>query len=187
MRAYPKITDELFGITWIERSKTYRVLLGNEPNEDDPFFRSHFGVKKHGSKEAALLAAKAERDRQLKKPEFKAYFRHQVNGRRVKRPRQSASAGVSGVIFSKGVRDRGTITVSPTLIVYAGGEVVEPFALKSLSAQRAYHCAVKTRFAQDGRRYRVKEAEALFQTWISKPEVKQFLEQYSIPIYPADL
>ncbi|MDQ2077370.1 hypothetical protein [Marinimicrobium sp. ABcell2] len=182
-----KVTDSRFGISWIESAKTYRLALGNRNNESDPFFQKYYSVRKHGTKTAALQSAKADRERQLKTPEFKAYFRHQVNGKRVKRPRNPSTVGVTGVVFSRGVRDLPSTSVNPQLMAFSCGELLAHYPMRMLSAQKAYHYAVKTRYAVERRRYRVKEVEALFQTWISKPEVKQFLEQYSIPVYPEDL
>ncbi|MFT7562238.1 MAG: hypothetical protein ACI93R_004173, partial [Flavobacteriales bacterium] len=64
---------------------------------------------------------------------FKKYYRYQLNGRRVKRPRSTATVGVTGVIFSKGRRIRnGVDYFSPSMLVYSGSELMGRFPLRKL-------------------------------------------------------
>lgn len=115
---------------------------------------------------------------------FANYYRYKVNGRRVKSPRKTASIGITGIVFSKGLRHRNGVThVCPALRVYAGGERISSHPLKSLSAQIAFHAAVKSRFAKEGRAYKKKKTDELFHAWLSKREVKSFLVKNNIPIY----
>lgn len=121
----PSVGDSHFGITWMEGVNCWRLVLGNERCSEDPFIQEYFSTNEHGSRSAARIAAEKRRDALMRTRAFSAYYRYKVNGRRVKRPRKTASIGITGLVFSKGLRHRNGVThVCPALRVYAGGELI---------------------------------------------------------------
>lgn len=109
----------------------------------DPFVRKYFSVKKHGTKASALEAAMVERDRLLNTRAFTQYFRHRVNGRRVKRPHlyTDDGFGIGAITVTAGMSGDYDVSHSlhgePTKEVIHSGEDEETGAFSALEWVRA--------------------------------------------------
>jgi hypothetical protein len=182
--AFAKVESKGFGISWIPTTNCWRLVLGSEKRTGgDPYIQEYFSPYEHGSKKVARAAAEARRDELMGQSKFKKYYRYQLNGRRVKRPRSTASVGVTGVVFTKGRRVRnGMDYFSPSMLVYSGSELVERFPLRKFRAQGAFHSAVKSRYILEGRRYVKREVEDLFKMWTNKSDIFNLLTINEIPL-----
>jgi hypothetical protein len=179
----PRITDPNFGLTFIESSASWKLVLGSH-SVDTPFICEYFSVPKYKSKAAAKRQAQERRSELMRRADFKRYFKHQVDGRRIPTPRADSPVKVTGVIFAKGYTHSSTGTkANPRFVAYGKNVALGSYSLRKLTAEKAFHSAVKTRFAFDGRRYVKKDIDELFIVWLTDKEVLKFVEDYKIPIY----
>ncbi|MFT7561870.1 MAG: hypothetical protein ACI93R_003802 [Flavobacteriales bacterium] len=180
---FAKIKSESFGITWIEVSSCWRLVLGARAGrKSDPYIQEYFSSHKYGSKINAFVATKDRKSVLMNRAEFKKYYHYQLNGRRVRQPRSNASIDVTGVIFSKGRRVRNRIEYFPAILASSGCKIIGRFPLRKCGVRNAFHSAVQSRFSVEGRRYIEGDVDEKFQKWIIKSDTIRFLKICEIRI-----
>lgn len=180
-----------FGLTWMPQVKTWKLSLGSNGTSranSGPAHQEYFTVAKFGSKKAAEHAALERRDKLMRTKAMKEFYRYRILGGKVREPRSGASCPVTGVIFDRGLRDRGYgLKAYPRLIAYVGSDPILSRGLRTNSARLAFHDVVKVRYKEEGRRYIRSKVDKLFDQWIGDKEIKAFLLEYEVPIEPEEV